>query len=150
MSTQWLTLQSFQQGQDLLEAINFVSIHTKLQRNGMANTENASAILQNKEKIKSFLQVLSPLVQQSEKNPDKPLLGIDMRRRQLVDRFLEAKRNPRRFRSALFKKSIEDTIELLDSESEGNRQQLINCLADLRVLLEEHIDRDTVRILGEI
>jgi hypothetical protein len=149
MSAHWLTFQSFQQGQDLLEAINLVSIHTKLQRNGMAGTEHAEPIQQSREKIKAFLQALATLVHQAETKPDQPLLGIDIRRQQLVDRFLDAKRNPRRFRSTLFKKSIEEAIQLLTAESEEERHQLINSLSELRALIEEHIDRDTVRILGE-
>jgi hypothetical protein len=150
MSAQWLSLQSFQQGQELLEGINNFSIHTKLKRNGIADPKRAKTVQQNREKIKVFLQALAPLVEQAEEKPDKPLLGIDLRRRQLVNRFLEAKRNPRRYRSALFRKSIAEAIRLVDSDAEGDYQNLIECLADLRILIQEHTNRDAARILGEI
>lgn len=152
MSTQWLSLQSFQQGQELLEAINLLSIHAKLQRNGVVqqNEERDQAIQHGREKIKAFLQDLAPLVEQAEENQEKPLLGIDLRRRQLVNSFLKAIKNPRQFHSALFRKSISEALRLLESEAEDDQQQLIDCLADLRLLVEEHTNHDTVRILGEI
>lgn len=150
MSAQWLSLQSFQQGQELLEAINNVSIHIKLKRNGIADPERAKTMRQNREKIKTFLQALAPLVEQAEVNHDKPLLGIDLRRRQLVNRFLEAKRNSRRYRSALFRNSIAEAIRLVESNAEDDQQNLIECLADLRILIREHTNRDAARILGEI
>jgi len=152
MSTQWLSLQSFQQGQELLEAINNVSIHAKLQRNSIvpSNGERAKTVQQSREKIKGFLQALAPLVEQAGENDDRPLLGIDLRRRQLVSSFLKAIGNPRQFHSALFRKSISEAIRLLESDAETDQHQLIDCLADLRVLIEEHTNHDTVRILGEI
>lgn len=149
MNTQWLTLQSFQQGQDLVEAINTILIHTKLQHNGNSDTVDENQIQKSRDKIKTFLQALTPLVAKLEENPNQPLLGVDSRRRQLVDRFVEAKKHSRRFRSGIFKNSIDEAVRLLELESDEDQQKLIESLSDLRTLIEEHIGDDTVRILGE-
>jgi len=148
MSTEWLAIQSFQHGQDLLTAINTLSIYTKLEPTGISDKEQAEAADRARGTIASFLEELEAMVQEIEKR--EVVLGIDPRRRQLVRNFIAAKHNQRRFHSALFQSTFANVRRLLHPSSKEDRRSLIECLEELRVLLEEHIHTDTMRILGEI
>lgn len=148
METEWLAIQSFQHSQNLLSAINTLSIHTKLELAGIPDEERAAAAKQARETIASFLTELEEMVREAEK--EKTILGADPRRRQLVESFIEAKHNPRRFRSVLFQDASTRVQELLHSDKEEDSRSLLECLKELRVVLEEHIHTDAMQILGEI
>jgi hypothetical protein len=68
---------------------------------------------------------------------------------QLAKSFVAAKRNRSRFRSALFTQSPSKTVGLLTATKERDQQALVECLADLRTLVEEHIYTDTHQILSQ-
>ena len=149
MSTDWLAIQSFQRSQDLLSAINTLSIHTKLRLSGVADEERARAVAEAREKLASFLEAFEKIVQQAGQAERGALLGIDPRLRQLARSFVAAKRDRHRFRSRLFTQSPSDAVDLLASTDEKDQQALVECLTDLRTLVEEHIYTDTHRILTE-
>ena len=150
MNPQWLAVQSFQNSQDILAAINTLSIYTKLELAGRTDKKRAKRATEAKENLTSFLLELEKMVQQAEKGETKPLLGIDPRRRQLVKSFMTAKHDYHRFHSALFRDKLSRVHELLRSEVEEDRRALLPCLEELRILLEEHLETDTTQILGEI
>lgn len=149
MSTDWLAIQSFQRSQDLLAAINTLSIHTKLRLSGVADEERAEATAEAREKLASFLETFEKIVQQAEQAEGGMLLGIDPRLQQLVRSFVTAKRDKGRFHSTLFTQSPSDAVDLLASTDEEDQQALVECLTDLRTLVEEHIYTDTQRILSQ-
>lgn len=148
MSTDWLTIQSFQRSQDLLAAINTLSIHTKLKLAGVADEERAEAAAEARERLATFLEDFEKIVQQAEE-AEEGMLGVDPRLQQLVRSFVAAKRDKERFHSRLFTQSPAETLNLLASTDEEDQQALVECLADLRALVEEHISTDTHRILSE-
>ena len=148
METEWLAIQSFQHSQNLLSAINTLSIHTKLELAGILDEGRVAAAERARETIVSFLAELQEMAQEAEKG--KTILGVDPRRRQLVESFIAAKHNPRRFRSALFQDTSTRVQKLLRSNSEEDSEFLLECLKELRILLEDHIHTDAVQILGEI
>ncbi|HID31134.1 MAG TPA: hypothetical protein EYP19_14205 [Desulfobacterales bacterium] len=150
MSAGWLAIQSFQQSQDILAAINAVSIHTKLRLTGVADEERAPVVAKARETLASFLDAFEKVIHQTEQAKDGPLIGIDPRLRQLARSFIAARHNRRRFHSALFTKSISDMAGLLASNDKKDQQALVECLVELRILVEEHIHVDANRILGEI
>jgi len=150
MSTDWLAIQSFQKSQDLLAAINTLSIHTKLKLSGIADEERAEAAAKAREKLASFLEAFDKIVQQAERANGEALLGIDPRLQQLARSFVTAKRNRNRFLSTLFTQSPFDVLSLLASTDEKDQQALVECLTDLRTLVEEHIYTDTHQILSQI
>jgi hypothetical protein len=149
MSTEWLAIQSFQRDQDLLAAINTLSIHTKLKLGGVADEERAEAAAEAREKLTSFLETFEKIVQQAGQAEEGALLGIDPRLRQLARSFVAAKRDRHRFHSTLFTQSPSDAADLLASTDKKDQQALVECLKDLRTLVEEHIYTDTHRILTE-
>ncbi len=149
MSTDWLAIQSFHRSQDLLAAINTLSIHTKLKLSGVADEERAEAAAKAGEKLVSFLEAFDKIVQQAERADGEALLGIDPRLQQLARSFVTAKRDRSRFQSRLFTQSPSRTVELLTATEERDQRALVECLTDLRTLVEEHIYTDTHQILSQ-
>ncbi len=149
MNPQWLAVQSFQDSQNLLSAINTLSIHTKLEIAGRPDKKRAKAAAKAKEDLIKFLKELEEMVQRAEKVDTKPMLGIDPRRRQLVKSFIAAKRNYQ-FRSTLFRDKLSRVAERLYSDKKVDKQTILPFLEELRMLLEEHLENDTEQILGEI
>jgi hypothetical protein len=149
MSIQWLAVKSFQHSQELLAAINALSIHLKLEEAGKTDDAHSAQAAEARAVLRSFLEMLEPVVADAERGEAKPVLGADPRLRQLAKSFVSAKRNHHRFRSALFLDTFNRVKQLLASPEE-DRQTLLECLAELRVLIEEHIQSDAERVLGEI
>lgn len=144
MSAEWLVIQSFQRNQDLLAAINTLSIHTKLVLAGVADEERAEDAEKAREELVSFLKTLEQAVDQVEQ--ENALVGLDPRLRKLARRFVAARRNRRRFRSSLFTKSLSDVKHLLTPTDEEEQQALVESLSDLRSLIEEHAHTDANQI----
>ncbi|MFO1432077.1 MAG: hypothetical protein U1F76_18365 [Candidatus Competibacteraceae bacterium] len=149
MSVQWLAVQSFQHSQDLLAAINALSIYLKLEASGLSDDKQTESAKQARNVLMSFLKTLKPVVSEIEGEELKPVLGVDPRLRQLAKSFLSAKRNHRRFRSALFKNQFSQFEQLLQSKQAEDREPLLESLKELRVLIEEHVHVDADRVLGE-
>jgi len=148
MSTEWLSIQSFQYDQDLLTAINTLSIHVKLNLLGETDEKRLEAAQLARQKLDAFFRKLEPIIQEAEQAETEPLLGTDPRLRQFAKGFIAAKRNRQKFRSTLFRDTITRVHQLLYSNEESDQKVLILCLQELRTLLEEHIHTDSVRILG--
>jgi hypothetical protein len=149
MSIKWLAVKSFQHSQDLLAAINALSINLKLASAGKTDGEHAAQATQARETLGSFLTMLEPVVADAEGGETKPVLGADPRLRQLAKSFVSAKRNRHRFHSALFRDTFTRVQQLLYSPHEEDRQPLLECLGELRVLIEEHVHTDAEQVLGE-
>ena len=158
MSTQWLAIQSFQHSQDLLNAINTLSIHIKLRLAGIADNRRAKAAAKAKQTLISFLKSFESIVRDSEEAKGRPVLGVDPRLRELARSFSAAKNDRQRFRSILFTKTILEVLALLKvvgTKDEKERlpifgKALVESLSELRALIEEHVHKDTAQILGEI
>ncbi len=149
MSIQWLAVKSFQHSQDLLAAINTLSIHLKLEAAGKKDEKHANQASRAKQELRSFLQMFEPVVRDAERGETKPVLGADPRLRQLAKSFVSAKRNRHRFHSPLFRDTFRTVQHLLDSTDDKDRQELLDCLAELRLLIEEHVHTDAEQVLGE-
>lgn len=150
MSIQWLAVQSFQHNQDLLAAINKLSIHLKLQLEGDEDKERVGEANEAREILSSFFRELETLVNDTERGEEMPVLGANPRLRELARSFVTAKRNRRRFRSPLFRHGAGRVRQLVHSDNREDCQTLLESLQELRVLLEEHMHVDAERVLGEI
>lgn len=150
MSIQWLAVQSFQHNQDLLAAINKLSIHLRLQLEGNEDAERVGEANKAREMLSLFFRELETLVNDTERGEEVPVLGANPRLRQLARSFVKAKRNRHRFRSSLFRNGAGCFQQLLQSNTREDRQALLESLEELRVLVEEHMHVDAERVLGEI
>ncbi len=149
MSTDWLAVQSFQRTQELLTAINTLSIHTKLELAGIADDERAEAAAKAREKLALFLKAFDKIVREAEQTNGETLLGIDPRMEQLARKFVAARRDRARFHSPLFTQSLSEAANLLAPTEAKDRQALVEYLQDLRTLVEEHLHADIHQILHQ-
>ena len=147
MNPEWLAIQSFQRNQDVLNAINTLSIRTKLGSGGHTD-EDRTDMAQATETLASFLKNLEQVVDQAEQTGSGPLLGVDPRLRQLAGDFSRARQGAR-FRSRLFREPLSDTVDSLASTEPTDRQALVESLSELRTLIEEHVQTDVVQILED-
>jgi hypothetical protein len=150
MKADWLAIQSFQENQELLMTINNLSIYIKLKLAGINDERKEKVASEAKMNLASFLERFEKITQQAEQAETVPVLGIDPRLQQLVSSFLAAKQDRRRFHSDLFTKPMLNMRELLNSNDEGDQRALLECLAELRTLVEEHVHTDATQILGGI
>ncbi|PKN31126.1 MAG: hypothetical protein CVU64_00240 [Deltaproteobacteria bacterium HGW-Deltaproteobacteria-21] len=150
MSTQWLTVRSFQQSQELLSAINALSIHIKLNMVGVEDREREDEAREARRVLGDFLNELERFVGTIGEKGVRPVTGADARTRQLARSFVQARRERSQYRSLLFRNSPAHVRDLLPSQDPKNQQVILECLDDLRRLLEAHIHSDAGKILGEI
>ncbi len=164
MSTHWLDIQSFQQSQELLSAINTLSIHRKLTDKGHPDTNKKEAAEQARETLVVFFQKLDKIVQDIEGGHRKPVLGVDARLRHLAENYVHAKRRVCRVaelaeaqagtrgqsRSPFLDHPLSQVGQLFYSERPEDCGEVLKVLAAFRELLEEHVSVDAKRLLGEI
>lgn len=148
METKWLTVQSFQRNQNLLDLINMLLIHFKLEMEGHNSMFNEVEIQEAEQKIKLFLEKLTRLVKSLEDNKGEPLTGTDYRLRNLARDFVDAKNKGRKYKSVLFKASPLPVLEMLQNNERS--ENLIDSLTELRTLVEEHISADSSEIFGHL
>lgn len=148
MSTHWLAIQSFQQSQELLSAINTLSIHRKLTDKGYPDTKKKEVAEQAIETLVDFFKKLDKIVQNIEDGHRKPILGVDARLRHLAENYVQAKRA--QSHSPFLELPLSQIRNLFYSESSENRGKVLAVLAAFRKLLEEHVGVDARQLLGYI
>lgn len=146
INSQWRAVQSFQENQNLISAINTLSIHIKLKMAGHSDLNEEETIQKAREELCSFLTELNPQVQRAEIE-NKPLLGVDPRRRKFVRHLIAAKKNYR-IRSPFLLGKLSEGVQLLHSDAETDKQDILIFLEELRMLLEEHIGSDVQQLFG--
>lgn len=150
MNTHWLNIQSFQRSQELLSAINTLSIHRKLNLNGDPDLDRKDAAEQARETLITFFERLDEIAQDLEDGHRKPVLSIDARLRHLAEIYIQAKRNQGPSSSPFAEHSLSQVGRLYDSKCPEDWRQALKILAAFRELLEEHVSLDTTRLLGAI
>ena len=148
MNSQWRAVQSFHENQNLISAINTLSIRIKLEMSGHSDLNRDEDIRKAKEELGAFLTELNPQVKRAEVE-NEPLLGVDPRRRQFV-RLMIAAKQTHRIRSPFLRGKLSEGIQLLCSNTEADKEAILLFLEELRMLLEEHIANDTEILLGRI
>ncbi|MCY4554012.1 MAG: hypothetical protein OXC79_10085 [Candidatus Poribacteria bacterium] len=147
MNSQWRAVQSFQESQNLISAINILSIHIKLEMAGRSDLNSAKTVAEAKETLKTFFEELDVIVKRAEKAGTKPLLGVDARRRQFVRNFIDAKRNYG-IQSPPLRGKLSDITQLIYSDKKADKQNILLVLEELRMLVEEHIASDVQQLFG--
>lgn len=150
MSTHWLDIQSFQQSQELLSAINTLSIHRKLTDKGHPDTDRKEAAEQALETLVAFFEKLDKIVQDIEDGHRKPILGVDARLRHLAENYVYAKRYQGQSRSPFSEHPLSQVRPLFYSKRPEDRCEVLKVLEAFRELLEEHVSVDAKRLLGDI
>lgn len=148
MSTHWLAIQSFQQSQELMSAINTLSIHRKLTDKGYLDTNRKESAEQARETLVAFFQKLDKIVQNIEDGHRKPIMGVDARFRHLAENYVQAKRA--QSHSPFLELPLSQVRDLCYSGSTEDRGKILAMLTAFRELLEEHVGADAKRLLGDI
>jgi len=148
MSSDWTAIQSFHRSQELLTAINELSIHLKFEAAGISDVQQTARAAEAKTQLLEFLRRLAPLVETAEREGRQPVTGADTRMRQFAERLAEARRTKPKQKSPLLSNSFSKVIELLESPKAEVRGALLESLSDLRQLLDEHLKTDTRALVG--
>ncbi|RZJ92131.1 MAG: hypothetical protein EOO20_02880 [Chryseobacterium sp.] len=148
MEKKELAFQSFERNQGILEAINKLLIHLKLEQKGLEIKTDIAEANQARLFIQEFLSKLGSLVA-NEQNFGS-LAGIDMRYRSLVRKYMEAKGKRRQFKSLLFRSSPNEILSLLQADGKAGNDELISSLTEFRKLLSDHGFSDLRELIGNI
>lgn len=149
MSKQWLAIQSLQHDQSLISAINTLSINTKLSLTGTVDDQRGAAVDQAKQKLNAFFQNISSILQVIEEDESEPIPKTDPRLSQLVEKFVMARQDRQHFHSPLFQGQVSQVQQLLNAEDKEDQRLLIQCLDELRSVLQEHMSADAEQVMGE-
>lgn len=150
MENKWLSIQSFQRNQSLLDYISKVVIYLKLTGKNLDSKISIEEVNHAKGIIAKFLTKLNGLVISVENDANDPLTGVDLKLRSFAKSFVDARSRRTKFKSPLFVGNIEHIQTLLNSDAEENRAALIDSLNDLKLLLDEQVSLDTKEIISEI
>ncbi len=146
MSQEWLNIQSFFTDHELLGAINDLSIAIKQEAAGVRDAERQRRAKAARELLKGFLARLGEVEAAGSK---ELLLGVDARFQSLTDAIASARQNVNRYHSVLMKSGAADTLTLLDAKSAEARAQLLESLAELRRVIEQHQQTDAAVIFED-
>jgi hypothetical protein len=149
MENKMLSFQSFETNQAVLGLINKLIIYIKLENQNIDSKIGIEEYNASEEKLIRFLEKLNESLLENKSSANL-VLGMDERNRTLVKNFLEAKSRSQKYKSILFKKSPLDVVQLLRNPTRENRQSLLDSLAELRSLIEEHISFDIKELIGDI
>jgi hypothetical protein len=149
MSTQWLTYQSFRLTQELLDAITCLSLQIKLSHSQLNETTAIIGSENARKRISRFLSDLDKIHLDSSTKISHPLIGTNSRQREFAHSFFQAKNDRKHFHSKLFRATIGEVQELLFSDKDQDQEALLDCLSELRLLLETYSEADTKGILGD-
>lgn len=146
MSQEWLNIQSFFTDHELLGAINDLSIATKLEAAGVQDAERERRAKEARKLLKRFLSRLSEVESADGK---ELLLGVDARFQSLTDAIALARQDGNRYQSVLMKDGAATALPLLDAKSADARAQLLDSLAELRRVVEQHQQIDSAAIFED-
>ena len=146
MSQEWLNIQSFFTDHELLGAINDLSIAIKQEAAGVQDAEREHAPKMHGDLLKRFLGRLSEVESADSK---ELLLGVDARFQSLTDAIASARREGNRYQSVLMKGGAAGALPLLDAKSSESRAQLVESLAELRRVIEQHQQTDAAAIFED-
>jgi hypothetical protein len=146
MSQEWLNIQSFFTDHELLGAINDLSIAIKQEAAGVQDAERERRAKDARRLLKRFLGRLSEVESADSK---ELLLGVDARFQSLTDAIASARREGNRYQSVLMKGGAAGALPLLDARSSESRALLVESLAELRRVIEQHQQTDAAAIFED-
>jgi hypothetical protein len=146
MSQEWLNIQSFVTDHELIGAINDLSIHLKFQDAGVRDAEREKRAKAARDSLREFLTRLTTIEKGDRSNP---VLGVDSRFQSLTDAIASARNDSGSYQSPLIREGAASALCLLDAADGKGRQDLLQSLAELRRIVEQHQQTDTSVIFEE-
>jgi hypothetical protein len=146
VSEKWLEIQSFLEDQDILTAINDLSLATKQRVAGVLRARRAERAGAAKEYLRHFMTRLEEFLASPTGGAG---LAVDPRFRQLAEGFEAARRDPTHYRSTLMRQGIKSTLALLDRKDPTATESLLESLSELRSLVSQHQQVDAEAIFED-
>jgi len=145
MSQEWLNIQSFFTDHELIGAINDLSLAIKLDLAGVRDQERVRRAGEARKVLKGFLDRLSEV----ECDAKEVMLGVDARFQSLTDALASARQDSSHFNSVLMREGAAGMLPLLDAGDEVSKSRLLDSLAELRRVVEQHQQADASVIFEE-
>jgi hypothetical protein len=146
MSEQWMDIQSFFADQEILGAINDLSIAIKQKLGGIHDAERFSRATQARSVLQRFFQRLEEATAPSER---ETFAAIDPRFKELADSFQSARRDPANFQSILMRGGAKTAGALLETTKKQEQRELLKCLDELRRVVAHHQQTDVSAIIED-
>jgi ribosomal protein L31E len=146
MSQEWLNIQSFFTDHELIRAINDLSIAVKLELASVRDAERVQRAGKARQILRGFLTRLSEIEAEGER---EVVLGIDARFQSLTEALASARQDSARFSSVLMREGAAGALPLLDADEKAAKQKLLESLAELRRVVEQHQQADASVIFEE-
>jgi hypothetical protein len=146
MSQEWLNIQSFVTDHELIGAINDLSIHLKLRGAGVRDAERERRAQTARFRLRDFLAKLTDIEKADRKNP---VLGVDARFQSLTDAIASARNESENFQSPLIREGAASALNLLEADDAQGTRALLQSLAELRRIVEQHQQADASVIFEE-
>lgn len=147
MKQHWLDIQSFVEDQQVLTAIDNLAIATKFDLSGIDDPERRELAKIAREKLAMFLKHLGQL---GESAASGVMKGVDPRSKELLDAYTSARQDAGNFQSTLMRAGTNAALELLNATDARGKRELLECLSELRKVVERHQQTDISAILEEI
>jgi len=146
MSQEWLNIQSFFTDHELIRAINDLSIAVKLDLAGVRDVERVQRAQKARQILHTFLTRLSEIESEGGR---EVVLGVDARFQSLTEALASARQDSTRFSSVLMREGAAGALALLDANETPAKQKLLESLAELRRVVEQHQQVDASVIFEE-
>lgn len=147
MRQHWLDIQSFLADQQVLTAIDDLAIATKFELSGIVDEERRTLAIDAKAKLAQFLRRLSDLGNAADQGVMK---GVDPRSKDLVDAYQSARQDTGNYQSTLMRTGVDAVLGLLNASDVRSKRELLQCLNELRRVVERHQQTDVSAILEDI
>lgn len=145
----WLVSQSLERSLDVISAINRVSIHSKLQSAGLEDTASPDEVGAARKMLIAFLKTLSDLVEKAAESEDKIAFGADPRLSSLARRFLA--HSTQGVGTVPYRTDeLRELKALLEEGEAAKHDVLVEELAHLRCVLEQHAQADAAIVFNEV
>lgn len=150
MDSKWLSIQSFERNQSLIEDINQVILYFKLRLLGKPVRSGSCGEI---DEAWAHVEKLIPkLIAFTKTDTKSAILGIDSRYRSFVRSFVEAQSRRTKFRSKLFDRDRADELllQIKNPKTREDYEAIISSLSDLRIIVEDHNSLDLKELLQNI
>jgi hypothetical protein len=147
MKPHWLDIQSFLSDQKILGAIDNLAMSLQLELAAVSDPERRELGREAVGTLRAFLRRLSEVSTVAQENVVR---GVDPRFMELAGAFAAARRDRANYRSILMRVGIEPTLGLLDQDETRAKRELLDCLRELRRIVQGHQQTDVSSILEDI
>lgn len=133
MSEQWAAVENFERSNEIISAVNLLSIHTKLTLAGVEDQVKPNELNKARATLREFFKSFTKIIDEAVNEQQGVFIGSDPQLNQLVKEYLTEQKQFHQ-KSSLYSIPLAEINQLLESEKPDDKQSLIVCLRELRTL----------------